>query len=80
MKYRYVVKVLETVEYTTAVESDVKMTESEIEDVAECRRVEGGLCFSGVTGVDTEVIGTFADGKEVGYNDAVKGYEEDDDE
>lgn len=75
MKYRYVVKVVETVEYTTAIESDVKMTESEIEDVAECRRTENNLCFSGVTGVDTEVIGTFEDGKEVDYDKAVKGYE-----
>lgn len=54
-KFRYVVKVVETAEYLTAVESDKKLPWSKIKEVAERRRIAGELSFSGVTDVDSWV-------------------------
>lgn len=64
-KYRYVVKVVETVESLTAVESEKKLPWSKIKDIAESRRVAGELSFNGVTDVDMWVCDAYVDGKEV---------------
>lgn len=64
-KYRYVVKVVETVESLTAVESDKKLTWDRIKDIAERRRVAGKLSFNGVTDVDMWVCDAYVDGKEI---------------
>lgn len=64
-KYRYVVKVVETVEHLTAVESDKKLTWDRIKDIAERRRVAGELSFNGVTDVDMWVCDAYVDGKEI---------------
>lgn len=64
-KYRYVVKVVETVESLTAVESDKKLTWNRIKDIAERRRVAGELSFNGVTDVDMWVCDAYVDGKEI---------------
>lgn len=61
-KYRYVVKVVETVESLTAVESDKKLTWDRIKDIAERRRVAGKLSFNGVTDVDMGVCDAYCDG------------------
>ena len=64
-KFRYVVKVVETLESITAVESEKKLVWSKIKDIAERRRVEGKLSFSGVTDVDMWVCDAYIDGKEI---------------
>jgi hypothetical protein len=64
-KYRYVVKVVETVESLTAVESDKKLPWNRIKDIAERRRVSGELSFNGVTDVDMWVCDAYVDGKEI---------------
>lgn len=64
-KYRYVVKVVETVESLTAVESEKKLPWSKIKDIAESRRVAGELSFNGVTDVDMWVCDAYVDGKEI---------------
>ena len=51
-KYRYVMAVQETVESTTAIESDRRMTFAELKDEAERRRVEGKLSLRAVRDVD----------------------------
>lgn len=61
-KFRYVVKVVETVEYLTAVESDTKLNWNRIKDIVELRRLEGKLSFSGVTDVDSWVQEAYCDG------------------
>ena len=61
-KFRYVVKVVETAEYLTAVESDKKLPWSKIKEVAERRRIAGKLSFNGVTDVDMWVCGAYCDG------------------
>ena len=61
-KFRYVVKVVETLESITAVESEKKLVWSKIKDIAERRRVEGKLSFSGVTDVDMWVCDAYCDG------------------
>lgn len=61
-KYRYVVKVVETVESLTAVESEKKLPWSKIKDIAESRRVAGELSFNGVTDVDMWVCDAYCDG------------------
>lgn len=67
-KFRYVVKVVETVEYLTAVESDTKLNWNRIKDIVELRRLEGKLSFSGVTDVDSWVQEAYRDGVEVTHN------------
>lgn len=64
-KYRYVVKVVETVESLTAVESDKKLPWSRIKKIAERRRVTGELSFNGVSDVDMWVCDAYVDGKEI---------------
>lgn len=64
-KYRYVVKVVETVESLTAVESDKKLPWSVIKKIAERRRVAGELSFNGVSDVDMWVCDAYVDGKEI---------------
>ena len=64
-KYRYVVKVVETVESLTAVESDKELPWCRIKDIAERRRVAGELSFNGVTDVDMWVCDAYVDGKEI---------------
>lgn len=64
-KYRYVVKVVETVESLTTVESDKNLTWDRIKDIAERRRVAGELSFNGVTDVDMWVCDAYVDGKEI---------------
>ena len=64
-KYRYVVKVVEEVEYSTAIESDKKLPWSRIKSIAEKRRVKGELSFLGVKDVDMYCPETYVDGKEV---------------
>ena len=64
-KYRYVVKVVETVESITAVESDKKLPWNRIKDIAERRRVAGELSLTGVSDVDMWVCDAYVDGKEV---------------
>ena len=51
-RYRYVMKVVEDVEYSTAIESDKKLSHEELKDIAERRRVEGRLSFMSVANVD----------------------------
>lgn len=51
-KYRYVMAVQETVESTTAIESDRKMTFDELKEEAERRRVCGKLSLRAVKDVD----------------------------
>lgn len=63
-KYRYVVKVVETVESLTAVESDKPLPWCRIKEVAERRRIHGGLSFNGVTDVDMYVCEASRDGLE----------------
>jgi hypothetical protein len=67
-KFRYVVKVVETVEYLTAVESDTKLNWNRIKDIVELRRLEGKLSFNGVTDVDSWVQEAYCDGVEVTRN------------
>ena len=64
-KFRYVVKVVETVESLTAVESDKELPWSRIKDIAEKRRVAGKLSFNGVSDVDMWVCDAYVDGKEI---------------
>lgn len=64
-KYRYVVKVVEEVESSTAIESDVKLPWSRIEEIAEHRRVKGELSFASVNDVDIYCDTVFVNGKEV---------------
>ena len=64
-KYRYVVKVVETVESLTAVESDKKLAWNRIKDIAERRRVSGEPTFNGVKDVDMWVCDAYVDGKEI---------------
>lgn len=61
-KYRYVVKVVETVEYSTAIESDKKMPWCALEKIAESRRIKGELSFLGVKDVDSWCDEAFVDG------------------
>jgi len=51
-RYRYVVAVQETVESTTAIESNRKMSWIELMGEAERRRVDGSLSFKAVSGVE----------------------------
>jgi hypothetical protein len=51
-KYRYVMAVQETVESTTAIDSDRRMTFDELKDEAERRRVGGKLSLRAVKDVD----------------------------
>lgn len=64
-KFRYVVKVVETVESLTAVESDKELPWSRIKYIAEKRRLAGKLSFSGVSDVDMWVCDAYVDGKEI---------------
>ena len=64
-KFRYVVKVVETVESLTAVESEKKLPWSKIREIAERRRVAGELSFNGVTDVDMWVCNAYVDGKDI---------------
>lgn len=64
-KFRYVVKVVETVESQTAVDSDVKLPWNAIQKIAEERMVKGTLSFCGVTDVDMWVCDAYVDGKEI---------------
>lgn len=61
-KYRYVVKVVETVESLTEVESEKNLPWSKIKDIAERRRVAGKLSFNGVTDVDMWVCDAYCNG------------------
>ena len=51
-KYRYVMAVQETVESTTAIESDRRMTFDELKEETERRRVGGNLSLRAVKDVD----------------------------
>ena len=64
-KYRYVVRVVEKVVSSTAIESDVKLPWSRLEEIAEHRRVTGELSFESVNDVDMYCDTVFVNGKEV---------------
>lgn len=64
-RFRYVVKVVETVESQTAIDTDTPLTWNEIKKIAEERRVKGTLSFCGVTDVDSWVSEAYQDGVEV---------------
>ena len=59
------VKVVETVQYSTAIESDRKRSWDELEEMAESRRIKGELSLSGVTDVDSWCDAAYVDGKPV---------------
>ena len=69
-RFRYVVKVVETVESLTAVESDKKLPWNRIKDIAERRRVAGKLSFNGVTDVDMWVCDAYCDGISMSQKDS----------
>lgn len=62
-KYRYVVKVEETVLSSTAIESDKKLSWDALKGIAESRRVKGQLSLVGVTDVDSWCDEAFVNGK-----------------
>ena len=64
-RFRYVVKVVETVESQTAIDTDTPLNWNEIKKIAEDRRVKGTLSFCGVTDVDSWVSEAYQDGAEV---------------
>lgn len=64
-RFRYVVKVVETVESQTAIDTDTPLAWNEIKKIAEKRRVKGTLSFCGVTDVDSWVSEAYQDGVEV---------------
>lgn len=64
-RFRYVVKVVETVESQTAIDTNTPMNWNEIKKIAEKRRVKGTLSFCGVTDVDMWVCDAYVDGKEI---------------
>lgn len=64
-RFRYVVKVVETVESQTAIETDTPLKWNDIKKIAEERRVRGTLSFCGVTDVDSWVSEAYQDGVEV---------------
>lgn len=64
-RFRYVVKVVETVESQTTIDTDTPMNWNEIKKIAEKRRVKGTLSFCGVTDVDSWVSEAYQDGVEV---------------
>lgn len=65
-KYRYVMKVVETVESKTAVDSDVKLPWAALQKIAEKRRISGDLSVCGVKDVDMWVDAAYVDGVEQG--------------
>ena len=64
-KYRYVVKVVEEVESSTAIESDKKLPWCRLKAIAERRRVKGELSLCGVKDVDMFCDEAYVDGKKV---------------
>jgi trans-2-enoyl-CoA reductase len=64
-RFRYVVKVVETVESQTAIDTDTPLNWNEIKKIAEERRVKGTLSFCGVTDVDSWVSEAYQGGVEV---------------
>lgn len=62
-KYRYVVKVVEEVESSTAIESDKKLPWCRLKAIAERRRVKGELSLCGVKDVDMFCDEAYVDGK-----------------
>lgn len=64
-KYRYKVKVVETVEYSTVIESDKKLPWFALEKIAESRRIKGELSFVGVKDVDLWCDEAYVDGAKV---------------
>jgi len=64
-RFRYVVKVVETVESQTEIDADTPLAWNEIKKIAEDRRVKGTLSFCGVTDVDSWVSDAYVDGKEI---------------
>lgn len=65
-KFRYVVRVVENVEYLTAVESDEQLPWCRIKEKVERRRIAGDLSFNGVKDVDMWVSEVYRDGVEIG--------------
>ena len=65
-KFRYVVRVVENVEYLTAVESDEQLPWCRIKEKVERRRIAGDLSFNGVKDVDMWVSEAYRDGVEIG--------------
>ncbi len=62
-RYRYVMTVIETVVYTTAVDSDKKEKLDELKDIAETRRVRGELSFQRIADVDTWLEEAYENGE-----------------
>lgn len=63
--FRYVVRVVENIEYLTAVESDKQLPWCRIKEEVERRRIAGDLSFNGVKDVDMWVCDAYVDGKEI---------------
>lgn len=61
-KYRYVMTVVETVVYTTAIDSERKVKLDELKDIAETRRTHGDLSFKCVVDTDSWVEEAYAGG------------------
>lgn len=67
-RYRYVMEVVEEVHYTTAIESERKLTYDEVKDRCEALRANGGLSLKGVAEVDMWLDSAYEDGREVRGN------------
>lgn len=64
-RYRYVMEVVEEVHYTTAIESERKLSYDEVRDACETRRANGGLSLKGVAEVDMWIDSAYEDGAEI---------------
>ncbi len=72
-KYRYVMTVVETVVYTTAIDSDKKEKLDELKDIAESRRIHGKLSFKCVADADVWLDEVYADGEKAHADEVLAG-------